>query len=113
MGGIEMELQKRIFTLFGAMVCIMMLPLSVFGQQKVDLKIMTGPMGGAWYPLGGAIADAIQKEVQGVTMGVSPGGGIANVEALELGKCDISFSMASSPWTACMDALLLSRKWKT
>ena len=78
------------------MVCIMMLPFSVFGQQKVDLKIMTGPMGGAWYPLGGAIADAIQKEVPGVTMGVSPGGGIANVEALEFGKCDIGFSMASS-----------------
>lgn len=29
-------------------------------------------------------------------MAVSPGGGIANVEALEMGKCDIGFSMASS-----------------
>lgn len=64
--------------------------------QKFDLKMMTGPMGGSWYPLGGAIADAIQKEIPGVTMAVSPGGGVGNVEAIELGKCDIGFSNSSS-----------------
>ncbi|MGA2465115.1 MAG: TAXI family TRAP transporter solute-binding subunit [Thermodesulfobacteriota bacterium] len=51
--------------------------------------MMTGPTGGSWIPLGGAIADAIQKEIPGVTMSVAPGGGITNVEALESGKCDI------------------------
>jgi len=64
--------------------------------QKIDLKMMTGPMGGSWYPLGGAIADAIQKEIPGVTMAVSPGGGVGNVEAIEFGKCDIGFSNSSS-----------------
>ncbi len=64
--------------------------------QKFDLKMMTGPMGGAWYPLGGAIADAVQKEIPGVTIAVSPGGGVANVEAVELGKCEIGFSNSSS-----------------
>jgi TRAP transporter TAXI family solute receptor len=64
--------------------------------QKVDLKMMTGPMGGSWYPLGGAIADAIQKEIPGVTMAVSPGGGVGNVEGIEFGKCDIGFSNSSS-----------------
>jgi uncharacterized protein len=79
-----------------ALVVCCMVPCLAFGQQKVDLKIMTGPMGGAWYPLGGAIADAIQKEIPGVTMAVTPGGGIANVEALEMGKCDVGFTMACS-----------------
>ena len=65
-------------------------------QQKFDLKMMTGPMGGSWYPLGGAIADAIQKEIPGVTFAVSPGGGVGNVEAIEFGKCDIGFSNSSS-----------------
>jgi len=78
------------------LVICLMIPFSAFGQQKIDLKMMTGPMGGAWYPLGGAIADAIQKEIPGVTVAVTPGGGIANVEALEFGKCDIGFSMAST-----------------
>jgi len=58
--------------------------------------MMTGPMGGSWYPLGGAIADAIQKEIPGVTVSVAPGGGMANVEGLELGKCDIGYSNSSS-----------------
>jgi len=64
--------------------------------QKIDLKMMTGPMGGSWYPLGGAIADAVQKEMPNVTIAVAPGGGIANVEAIEFGKCDIGFSNSSS-----------------
>jgi len=64
--------------------------------QKFDLKMMTGPMGGSWYPLGGAIADGIQKEIPGVTVAVSPGGGVANVEAVEFGKCEIGFSNSSS-----------------
>ena len=64
--------------------------------QKMDLKLMTGPMGGSWYPLGGAIAEAIQKEIPGVTISVMPGGGVANVEAVEFGKCELGFSNSSS-----------------
>jgi hypothetical protein len=64
--------------------------------QKFDLKMMTGPMGGSWYPLGGAISDAIQKQIPGVTLSVMPGGGIANVEALEIGKCEIGFANSCS-----------------
>ena len=64
--------------------------------QKFELKMMTGPMGGSWYPLGGAIADAVQKENPGVTIAVAPGGGVANVEGVEFGKCDIGFSNSSS-----------------
>ncbi len=64
--------------------------------QKMDLKLMTGPMGGSWYPLGGAIGEAIQKEIPGVTISVMPGGGVANVEGVEIGKCELGFSNSSS-----------------
>ena len=76
-------------------ICFMV-PFVAFGQEKVDLKMMTGPMGGSWYPLGGAIGEAVQKEIPGVTMAVAPGGGVANVEGLEIGKCEIGFSNSSS-----------------
>ena len=70
---------------------------ATFGfAQKFDLKLMTGPMGGSWYPLGGAIGEALQKEIPGVTVAVMPGGGVANVEGLEFGKCDLGFSNSSS-----------------
>jgi len=71
-------------------------PWAVFGQGKVDLKMMTGPMGGSWYPLGGAIAELIQKEVPGASVSVQPGGGIANVMGVEEGKADIGFGNSSS-----------------
>jgi TRAP transporter TAXI family solute receptor len=84
----------RMIFLFLAISLLLFSPDSI--AQKIDLKMMTGPMGGSWYPLGGAIADALQKEIPGVTLAVSPGGGVGNVEAIELGKCDIGFSNSSS-----------------
>ena len=88
---------KKCLAVFTVVLFLMVLfvPCSS-AQQKFDLKMMTGPMGGSWYPLGGAIGDAIQKEIPGVTMAVSPGGGVGNVEAIEFGKCDIGFSNSSS-----------------
>jgi len=90
-----MDTRKRI-SLLVAFIFFFIVPFGAFGQQKVELKMMTGPMGGVWYPLGGAMADALQKEIPGATLSVMPGGGIANVEALETGKCDICFSISSS-----------------
>ena len=60
-----------------------------------ELRLVTGPMGGAWYPLGGAIAELI-KEKAGVNVTVSPGGGIANVLAIETGKAELGFGNTSS-----------------
>jgi TRAP-type uncharacterized transport system substrate-binding protein len=64
--------------------------------QKYDLKLMTGPMGGSWYPLGGAISDSFQKDIPGLTLAVMPGGGVGNVEGVQYGKCDLGFSNSSS-----------------
>ena len=87
---------KRIAWIALGLVGLFLLCPAGVGAKKYDLKIMTGPMGGAWYPLGGAIADAIQKQIPEVTFSVMPGGGIGNVEALEAGKCDIGFANSCS-----------------
>ncbi len=90
-----MDSRKKI-CLAVVIVFLFILPFGAFAQQKIELKMMTGPMGGVWYPLGGAIADAIQKAIPGVTISVMPGGGIANIEAAEFGKCDIGFANSNS-----------------
>jgi TRAP transporter TAXI family solute receptor len=87
---------KRVQVVFAAIALFLTFFSTELFAQKFDLKMMTGPMGGSWYPLGGAISDALQKNIPGLTLAVMPGGGIGNVEALEFGKCDIGFSNSSS-----------------
>jgi TRAP transporter TAXI family solute receptor len=77
------------------LICLM-LPVLAFGQEKVDIRMMTGPTGGSWIPLGGAIAELIQKSIPGTNISAAPGGGIANVMAVEEGKTDIGFGNSSS-----------------
>ena len=96
-----MKISKTLCLLVG-FTLIFVVPLTTFGQQKVDMKFMTGPMGGSWYPLGGAIAELIQKNIPGATVSVAPGGGMANVVGVEGGKADIGFG--NSPTSA--DAVL-------
>lgn len=81
---------------FVVLIICLMVPVLAFAQEKVDLKMMTGPMGGSWYPLGGAIAELIQKNIPGSTVSVAPGGGMANVVGVEEGKADIGFGNSSS-----------------
>lgn len=61
-----------------------------------DLKLMTGPQGGSWYPLGGAIQNIVENSMDGVRVQVLPGAGIANVKAVESGKVDLGFANSVS-----------------
>lgn len=57
----------------------------------LDLRIMTGPQGGVWVPLGGQFKDMIEKNVPGAKVSTLPGAGIANVRAIETDKAEIGF----------------------
>ena len=46
-----------------------------------ELKMMTGPQGGSWIPLGGQLKDMWEKAVPGLAVQALPGAGIANVRA--------------------------------
>ncbi|HSO08143.1 MAG TPA: TAXI family TRAP transporter solute-binding subunit [Pelomicrobium sp.] len=66
------------------------------GASAEQLKMMTGPQGGSWYPLGGAIQNIVEKNVSGVSMQVLPGAGISNVKGVQAGKADLGFGNAVS-----------------
>jgi TRAP transporter TAXI family solute receptor len=61
-----------------------------------ELKLMTGPQGGSWYPLGGAIQGIIEKSISGAKVQVLPGAGISNVLGVQTGKADLGFGNAVS-----------------
>ncbi|MEM7022881.1 MAG: TAXI family TRAP transporter solute-binding subunit, partial [Pseudomonadota bacterium] len=61
-----------------------------------NLRFMTGPQGGSWYPMGGAIKNVVEEDVPDTSMQVMPGAGIANVKAIQAGKADVAFANSVS-----------------
>jgi uncharacterized protein len=61
-----------------------------------NLRFMTGPQGGSWYPMGGAIKNVVEAAVPDTSLQVMPGAGIANVKAIDAGKADIAFANSVS-----------------
>lgn len=64
--------------------------------HAAELKMMTGPQGGVWIPLGGQLKDMWEKAVGGLSVQALPGAGIANVRGIEEGKADVGFGNSIS-----------------
>ena len=81
----------------GAVGVVLALALAWPGiAGATDLKMMTGPQGGSWIPLGGQLKDLWEKAIPGLRLQVFPGAGIANVRGVDEGKADIGFGNSIS-----------------
>ena len=83
-----MKLQK---TLIAAAIAFAAAPAAA--QQ---VTFMTGPQGGSWIPLGGALKGMWEKAVPGLSITQTPGAGIANVRGVDEGKAHIGFANSST-----------------
>ncbi|MFW6076430.1 MAG: TAXI family TRAP transporter solute-binding subunit [Hyphomicrobiales bacterium] len=63
--------------------------------QAQQAVLMTGPQGGSWYPLGGAM-QAMASDAGIASLQVMPGGGIANVQGVQNGDADLGFANSIS-----------------
>ena len=62
------------------------------------VRIMSGPQGGSWYPLAGAIQGIVEKEIPGTSVRVSPGAGISNVLGVQNNKAEMGFGNSVSTY---------------
>jgi uncharacterized protein len=83
-----MKLQK---TLIAAALAICAAPAAA--QQ---VTFMTGPQGGSWIPLGGALKGMWEKSVPGLQIQQTPGAGISNVRGVDEGKAQIGLANSST-----------------
>ena len=60
-------------------------------QAQQALRLMTGPQGGVWVPLGGSMKNMWEKSIPGLQVQPLPGAGIANIRGIDEGKADIGF----------------------
>jgi len=61
-----------------------------------QVTFMTGPQGGSWIPLGGALKGMWEKSVPGLQITQTPGAGIANVRGVDEGKAHIGLANSST-----------------
>jgi hypothetical protein len=87
---------RRGWGIAGLVVALLVGVIFAGEAWALELRIMTGPQGGSWYPLGGAIAEILKKEIPGTTASVLPGAGIINIQGTESGQTEIGFGNAVS-----------------
>lgn len=61
-----------------------------------QVTFMTGPQGGVWVPLGGALKGMWEKAIPNLQITLTPGAGLANVRGVDEGKAQIGMSNSSS-----------------
>ena len=70
--------------------------------SAAEMRLMTGPQGGVWIPLGGQLKDMWEKAIPGLSVTSMPGAGIANVRGIEEGKTEVGFGNSISTVDAIM-----------
>jgi hypothetical protein len=68
----------------------------VGAASAAEVRLMTGPQGGSWIPLGGQLKDLWEKAIPGNTFQVLPGAGIANVRAIQESKAEVGLANSIS-----------------
>ncbi len=58
------------------------------------MRMVSGPSGGSWYPLGAKIMQVMQDNIDGIAASNTSGGGIANVKAVGDGDAEIGWTYA-------------------
>lgn len=61
-----------------------------------SIVFMTGPAGGSWFPLGGAIKNMLEKEVSGLSVTIRPGAGLLNLQGVSSKKAHMGWSLVMS-----------------
>ncbi len=61
-----------------------------------QVTFMTGPQGGSWIPLGGALKGMWENSISGLSITQTPGAGIANIRGVDEGKAQIGLANSST-----------------
>jgi TRAP transporter TAXI family solute receptor len=72
-------------------------PLALAGvpaSADTFVRMVSGPSGGSWYPLGAKIMQVMQENIDGIATSNTSGGGISNILAVNGGDAEIGWSYA-------------------
>lgn len=76
-------------------IAAVLMPLSAtLAQADQFVRMVSGPSGGSWYPLGAKIMQIFDEKIDGITTSNTSGGGISNVLSVNGGDAEIGWSYA-------------------
>ena len=72
--------------------------IATAAQAETFVRMVSGPAGGSWYPLGAKIAEVLGKEVPGIATSNGPGGGVGNIKDVNKAEAEIGWSYAHTAY---------------
>ncbi len=87
---------KRLIVTLPALALV--LALGTAANAETFVRMVSGPAGGSWYPLGAKIAEVLGREVPGIATSNGPGGGVGNVKDVNKGDAEIGWSYAHTAY---------------
>lgn len=87
---------KRFVKFLSALAPVLL--VSSIASADTFVRMVSGPAGGSWYPLGAKIAEVLGKEVPGITTSNGPGGGVGNVKDVNKGDAELGWSYAHTSY---------------
>jgi TRAP transporter TAXI family solute receptor len=95
--------KKRIFVLGLVVVCSVALVMSgtAFAGKfnRKFLKMVSGPEGGSWYPLGSGMMRLVEQAT-GISTSNGPGGGVGNCKAIQRGNAELGWTYSHTAFNA-------------
>lgn len=61
-------------------------------SAETFVRMVTGPAGGSWYPLGAKVMEVLQRDVSGIRTSSGPGGGVGNVRNVGKGNAEMGWT---------------------
>ncbi len=74
------------------------LALGTAANAETFVRMVSGPAGGSWYPLGAKIAEVLGREVPGIATSNGPGAGVGNVKDVNKAEAEIGWSYAHTAY---------------
>ena len=74
-----------------ALAAVVLAPIA---SAETFVRMVSGPSGGSWYPLGAKIMQVLDEKVDGISTSNTSGGGISNILAVNGGDAEIGWSYA-------------------
>ena len=70
---------KKLYTMMAASAAVL---VAASASADTFVRMVSGPSGGSWYPLGAKIMQVMEDEIDGIATSNTSGGGISNIKSV-------------------------------